>query len=366
MLLDSSNSLVPEIEQLDRFNCDAGNFYYPKTRYYGSKKRVIEWVLSLLQPLNYHTILDAFGGTGLVSLSQKIAGKKVYYNEILKSSNYTAKSILADHTAIEEKDILEFCGSVVPNFGFISKKFQGFYYTDFENSWLDGAALSLKRYAGLKNVQLTHCLLQACLQKRPFNIFHRRNLNFRLNCNRNTKFGNWKTWEKTFQELMLDAVSELGKANFRGKHTVEFLEPSDASSISSVYDLVYLDPPYISNGSGGQVDYLDRYHFLEGFVSYDTWPYLIDENSRIGNLKKSAGLYEWNRKSTFRDRLYSLVDAHKKSIVVLSYVSSGYPSQKDLISYFQKKFKKVVVSSCKLNHVLSPGSKTEIIIIGLP
>ncbi|WP_373001729.1 DNA adenine methylase [Marinobacter sp.] len=342
------------------------SFCYPRTRYYGSKKRVIEWMSEALQPLNYHTVLDAFGGTGLVSLSQKLMGKKVFYNEILDSSHYTAKSFLADKTELSQVDIIEFCDQVVPINGFISNKFRGFYYTDSENSWLDGAAKVLGDYHGLQKIQITHCLTQACLQKRPFNIFHRRNLSFRLNCRKDTNFGNWRTWERTFQELMLDSLKDLESANFRGRHSVEFLPPTDASKITGSYDLVYLDPPYISNNGHGQVDYIDRYHFLEGFVNYEKWPSMIDEKSSIGKIKKCAALYEWNRKSTFKERLFSLIDSHSESIVALSYVSGGYPSQDELVSYFQEKFSKVLFSSFQLNHVLSPGKKTEIIIVGLP
>lgn len=341
-------------------------FRYPRTRYYGSKKRVIDWVSSTLKPIKYNTVLDAFGGTGLVSLSQKVSGKKVFYNEILESSNYIAKSFLADYTALDDSDILEFCKSVVPVEGFISEKFSGFYYKDSENKWLDGAAENLASYRGLRKVQITHCLIQACLQKRPFNIFHRRNLSFRLNCNRNTKFGNWKTWERPFQELMLDSLQELKRTNFRGSHEVEFLSPSDASEIKGDFDLVYLDPPYISKNGHGQVDYVDRYHFLEGFVNYERWPSMIDEGSSLGKITKSAGLYEWNRKPTFKDRLFSLIDTHKKSIVALSYVSGEYPSQEELVNYFQEKFSKVLFSSFQLSHALSPRKKNEIIIVGLP
>lgn len=338
--------------------------YIPKTRFYGSKKRILSWITEVLKPLNYHTVLDAFGGTGLFSLTQKHAEKNVTYNDIFNWCKISAESLLSDHCTIKQQDIQSFCHQVNPVHGFISQTFKGAFYKDEENLWLDGAAHLLSMEDADRQRDLYYCLFQACLQKRPFNTFHRNNLYLRENCTRDTKFGNWRTWERTFEELMNTANEELIKTKFLGKNSTTFLNCLDASEIKSEYDLVYLDPPYVSGRS--DTDYMDRYHFLEGFCNYSEWPNKIDMSKTVRSLTKSIALKEWNHKNYFKTRLFDLINHHKKSIVVLSYVAGAYPSQDELIHFFQKTFSKTIFASTDLSHALAKTKKTEIIIVGLP
>lgn len=41
---------------------------FPATRYYGSKRKLLDWIYSGVSGLSFETVLDAFGGTGSVSL----------------------------------------------------------------------------------------------------------------------------------------------------------------------------------------------------------------------------------------------------------------------------------------------------------
>ena len=54
--------------------------YLPLTRYYGSKRRLIGWMVSEFQQYEFQTALDVFGGTSTVSLALKSLGKQVTYN----------------------------------------------------------------------------------------------------------------------------------------------------------------------------------------------------------------------------------------------------------------------------------------------
>lgn len=339
-------------------------FYAPTTRFYGSKKRILYWLVGQIKNLEYNTVLDAFGGTGLFSLTQKHAGKSVTYNDIFRWCKVSAESILSDECKTQEWDIENFCNSVIPQRGFISNTFRNAFYTDEENTWLDGAA-HLIHSGDIQNSRtIQHCLFQACLQKRPFNTFHRNNLNLRTNCTRQTKFGNWRTWERPFVELMKKANNELIKTNFIGTQPVSYLDCIDASETKSGYDLVYLDPPYVSNKS--DTDYMDRYHFLEGICEYHDWAEKIDHTKSIKSLSKTNAIKEWNHRHYFKDRLFDLIDHHKNSIVVLSYVAEAIPSQDELISFFQSAFSKTVFATTDLSHALAKTKKTEILIIGMP
>lgn len=47
------------------------NFKFPQTRYQGSKSKIVDWILESTKNLEINTILDAFGGTGVVGYNFK-------------------------------------------------------------------------------------------------------------------------------------------------------------------------------------------------------------------------------------------------------------------------------------------------------
>ena len=53
-------SLFPELE-VKKINV------FPSTRYQGSKAKFVDWIWYELSKLEFHTALDAFGGTGSVA-----------------------------------------------------------------------------------------------------------------------------------------------------------------------------------------------------------------------------------------------------------------------------------------------------------
>ena len=59
-----------------------------------------------------------------------------------------------------------------------------------------------------------HALNQACLMKRPFNLFHRKNLYIRT-ANVERQFGNKTTWETPFPTLFTRLVKEANQKRGR-------------------------------------------------------------------------------------------------------------------------------------------------------
>jgi adenine-specific DNA-methyltransferase len=337
----------------------------PITRYYGSKLRLVNWISNVVRDLKYQTVLDAFGGTGTVSLLFRAHNKDVTYNDILFSNFYSAQALLSAHSPKYRKgEIPNFLKNVTPNHGFIYDTFSGYYYTDEENAWLDGVAKAIHRIRDPQyKTDLLYCLFQACLQKRPFNLFHRKNLYIRTNNNKNTKFGNWRTWERSFEELILRAANQLSRAKSINTGTSTVLPPSDASLLPSKYDLVYIDPPYIKN-SNNALHYIDRYHFLEGLSNYSEWKNMINYQSKLLTLKPNKSTTDWNHKNTSRERLFDMIDNHSKSIVALSYAEGGYPPLDELTRHFKQTFNNVAIFRNTLSHALRKSKSREIIILG--
>jgi len=341
--------------------------FFPTTRYYGSKKRLISWISSAVKDLEFNTVLDVFGGTATVSLLFKSLGKQVAYNDILKSSSLQATALLSSGAGYSVPNLVsKFCKDVVPGFGIVSENFHDTFYTDEENEWLDGALSAL--HGGLSDLNFAdvfYCLQQACIQKRPFNLFHRKNLYLRQNNSKNTKFGNWATWERSFGELMQRASVELEKTRWKSLYEPVILPCTDAKDLTPGYDLVYLDPPYIPV-KRQDISYLERYHFLEGMAEPNTWLKKIDWKKSSRAFHKNDAIRNWNTKSTFKDNLFELVEKHKKSIVVLSYVDDAHPPLEDIERFFKDTFRVVQVHRKPISHALSSKIKTEALLIGKP
>ena len=178
---------------------------FPTTRYQGSKRKILNWLHENLKDLEFETVLDGFGGTSSCSYLFKKMGKTTTYNDNLKFNYFIGKAIIENQDVKLTEDDIKF----VLNFrkssnGFIDKFFKDCYYTEAENQWLDSIIKRIEKLTGYPENELEYkkalcyyALFQASLRKRPFNLFHRKNLYIRTNdVKRN--FGNKTTWEKSF------------------------------------------------------------------------------------------------------------------------------------------------------------------------
>jgi len=340
---------------------------FPKTRYYGSKKRVLSWIYENLKDLKFNTVLDGFGGTSSVSLLFKAMDKDVTYNDILKSNTISAKTLLLDKMPIKILEAEKFIDNIKPiKNEFISKNFKNVFYTDDENEWLDGAIKEIYNVKDLKIQRLyLYCLFQSSLMKRPYNLFHRANLNLRINKDVKRKFGNLSTWNKPFQDLMKNSLFELNTLIWDNGKKQKILTAQNIEKINKTFDLVYLDPPYVTDKNKSDT-YLKRYHFLEGLSNYDNWIYNIDYKTKIKFYNSNSINKSWEDKNIFKEKLFNLIKKHKNSIVVLSYMTNALPSIKELSKFFEENFSKVTISRQNISHALVKKERTEILIIGEP
>lgn len=338
----------------------------PNTRYYGSKKRLLPWIYNSLNKYQFNTVLDVFGGTSSVSLMFQAMQKNVRFNDALLCNCISAKVLLngkfSDKT-LNEVNI--FFGNIKLDYGgTISRNYKNIFFTDDENAWLDGAMQRIHEIssASKRNLYL-YLIVQASLMKRPFNLFHRANLNLRTAKNVERKFGNLATWERSFPKTIEKLMQDLLKLEKRDILAM-VKNPISAEKISNGYDLVYLDPPYVQKSK--KDTYWKKYHFLEGLVNYPDMESLIEKELKINQLKKNIQMEQWEEPSLFKKKLFSLIEKHKKSIVALSYMTNAIPSEDELIDFFNKTFPNVEISYYDLNHVMSKGKKTEILIVGVP
>ena len=342
---------------------------FPKTRYYGSKRRLLSWLYSELDTIDFTSVLDVFGGTACVSQLFRLMQKKVTYHDAFQFNLDVARTVLSDTLALSPGSLTSYLDSIRPCTGVVTRNFRDVFFLHQENLWIDGfmRGLDPSCFTGNQISLLKYLVYQACLKKRPFNIFHRANLTLRTNASVTRSFGNSTTWGKPFSEHITLAYQDLAPSRFHSKHDVSILCPSNASAIDGEYDLVYIDPPYVSRReSYNRDDYWRRYHFLEGLSIYESWEARLDSTSDIKMMPTPGHFVAWSRKASFREQLFQFIELHSRSIVALSYVDNGYPSCDEIQSFLDDTFGKVLLKYLNLNHALSRERRRECLWIGFP
>jgi hypothetical protein len=188
---------------------------FPTTRFQRSKVKILDWIWENVKELDFHSVLDAFGGTGSVGYMFKQKGKQVTYNDILKFNWYIGLALIENNTVkLEDKDInfLLTRHSEINYPSFVHDTFKDIYFTDEENNWIDMVVTNIELLENLYKKALAYfALSQSCIIKRPFNLFHRRNLYLRFSdVPRN--FGNKATWDKPFKEHFINFIDEVNHA----------------------------------------------------------------------------------------------------------------------------------------------------------
>ena len=336
---------------------------FPTTRYQGSKLKFVDWIWSCIKDIPFQTALDAFGGTGCVAYRLKQEGKTVTYNDLLPFNYLIGKALIENRNVVLDDWEIELLlkqqsGITYPHF--IEDTFKDIYFTDAENRWLDIVSCNIRHIDNpYKQAIAYFALFQSCIIKRPYNLFHRKNLYVRLQ-DVERSFGNKKTWDTPFEVHFRKFVKEANDAVF-DNHRFCRANNQDVFNITSPYDFVYIDTPYL-NEAGVGVDYADFYHFLNGVVDYEHWGSRIDYSSKHLRLKRTANV--WTDANRIKEAFNRLFFQFKDSILAVSYRSNGIPSIDELIGLLETQGRKVTVhQSGKIKYVLSNQHSNEVLIV---
>jgi adenine-specific DNA-methyltransferase len=338
---------------------------FPSTRYQGSKSRLADWVWEQIAHLDFHTCLDAFGGTGAVAYRLKQEGKALTYNDILRFNTIIGKALIENNKTHLSHEDVKWILKAHPDINypdFVQKTFQDIYFTDEENAWIDRVITNIHHLSDPYKFALAFfALCQSCIVKRPYNLFHRKNLYIRF-AEVERSFGNKASWDKPFEEWFRSFAEEANNAVFDNQQVNTALN-GDALDVPGEYDLVYIDTPYISK-QGVATDYRDFYHFLEGLTMYDDWAKYIDYRSKHRRLKRAAN--PWADKSRILAAFDRLFDRFKNSILVVSYRSDGIPSKAELVALLQRYKKTIRVEHYgQYQYALSKNTQSgELLVIG--
>jgi adenine-specific DNA methylase len=355
--------LVKKINQAnDLFNFDIHQF--PKTRYQGSKYKLREWIKDSLEKIDFETALDAFSGTASISYTMKEMGKKIYSNDILQFNFEISRALIENQ---EEQITKEEFEKVIRreqgvNYSyFIKDTFKDIYFLDDENEWLDITVQNILKIENkYKKSMLLWALYQSALSKRPYNLFHRKNLYIR-NANVKRNFGNKTTWDKPFEEHFYKFIKEINNAVFNNKKENRVF-CSDVFDLNISVDLIYIDTPYIPK-KGTLTHYRDFYHFLEGLSNYHNWEQYVDYSSKHRKFLPRYNI--WEDKKNIHLGFKKLIEKFKNSIIVISYRDDGIPSISEIIKILEYFGKQVSIERINYQYVLSKKQNSqEVLIIG--
>ena len=299
----------------------------PNTRYQGSKRKLLPYLYQTFSQQKFRSALDAFGGTGAVSYLLSRMGIDITYNDILPANCEIARALISPgpvHLKKADLEVLFEKQRDVAYDSYISDLFQGIYFLDQENQQLDVVAQNISRIEDpIARAEAYYLIFQSMLCKRPYNLFHRANLEMRT---RDVKrgFGNKATWDRPFIEHMKKFHIEL--ANARALHRSSTVQISNESAfkVEGEWDLVYIDTPYAKSAGQQESNYFNFYHFLDAIRDYASIPKVIQHGL------KHRPFYPFNKPwfpgedidSAFCD----LFDRFSDSALVISYRSDGYPT----------------------------------------
>ncbi len=293
---------------------------YPVLRYMGSKRRLLPWIHSVLRTIDFETAADPFVGSGCVAYLLKAMDRRVLASDFLNFPAVIASAAVENsRNQLDEASVERLLRPVTNGPDFIARTFKGIFFSPAELRFLDRVSANLKNLDHPQQRDLAlAALIRSCLKKQPRGVF--------------TVSGDLSHYDDGRRDLRLSIeehfleqveafnriVFDNGQRNTAKQADVFSLRPRGV-------DLVYLDPPYVPRADDNC--YIKRYHFLEGLSCY--WRGLrIMPETKVCKVEKPYTPFSYRRTAIEAfDRLFWL---YRKSTIVLSYSSNGFPDLPEL------------------------------------
>ena len=286
----------------------------------GSKHRLLSWIHSVLRTLDFETAADPFTGSGCVAYLLKAMNKRVLASDFLNFPAVIASATVQNSRhQLDEVAVKRLLRPVRNGPDFIARTFKDIFFSHDELRFLDRVSANLKHLKHSQQRDLARAaLLRSCLKKQPRGVFtvsgdlsryHDGRRDLRLSIK-----DHFLEQVETFNRIVFDN----GQRNTAKQADVFSLRPRGV-------DLVYLDPPYVPRSDDNC--YIKRYHFLEGLSCY--WRGLrIMPGTKVRKVEKPFTPFSYRRTAIGAfDRLFRL---YRKSTIVLSYSSNGFPELPEL------------------------------------
>lgn len=344
----------PFDDEIDLLSCQAGMDPVKVTGFMGNKYVMLDWIERQV-PKDAKTVLDAFSGGANVAYHLKRKGLKVIANDLLLFPYHIARAVVENsHETLTDEDIEKILAPNANAGTFIVDNFHGYYYTKKVLSWLDQVWANIQKLSGYKKDLALAALGNTVKAKSLYGQFHRSKINLKAEAggfkeNQLTSIPipsmveSFKRYANQLNKLVFDSGQEC-KA-FHGD-AVEAVRKFGA-------DVLYLDPPYITEFSNNDYEY--SLHFVEGLMNRWADKQLLDDNRRS---YKSRTHFD---RSSIRSLIENLASESrgKYKTVIMSYRDHAYPTEKEIKDIFAERFGQVRVKGMDVeyNIVLSKDSE---------
>ena len=304
---------------------------YPEFRYMGSKHRLLSWIHSVLDDLDFEVAADPFVGSGAVSYLMKSMDRRVVSSDFLNFSKTIAGALIENSgREIGPRVLDRLMKRRSRRAKFIEKTFNGVFYTKADLRFLDTVWSNLDDEADkrIRSMALA-ALIRSCVKRQPRGVF--------------TISGDLSHYDDGRRDLQLslaehfcEQIEVLNQAVFSNGRRNRALNVEAFDAPTRGVDLVYLDPPYVPRSDDNC--YVKRYHFLEGLSSY--WRgHEIDFSTKVRKIPKKFTPFSYRR--TAIDAFDTLFRKYREQKIVLSYSSNGFPDLDILVS-IMKRYKRSV------------------------
>ncbi|HYW84884.1 MAG TPA: DNA adenine methylase [Spirochaetia bacterium] len=301
----------------------------------GSKQKLLPWIHEVLSEFRFRSVLDGFSGSGCVSYMLKVMGKKVTANDFLTFCKTVAHATVENGVVRilpKDLDLILRKDRHAPRF--IQRTFDGIFFASSDLRFLDRVSWNTKKLLNPYSRSLVMAaLIRSCVKRQPRGVF--------------TVAGDPQKYKDGRRDVML-SIEEHFREQIEIYNSTVFdngcenraLQGSifEVPRIGHDYDLVYLDPPYVPRSDDNC--YIKRYHFLEGLACYWEGQEIL-EQSKVKKIRKKYTPFSY--RSDALSAFEQLFLSFRRSTLVLSYSSNGFPDLDYLVTLMKKVKKGVKV-----------------------
>ena len=304
---------------------------YPELRYMGSKHRLLPWLHSVLESLDFESAADPFCGSGCVSYLLKSMGRRVVASDFLNFPAVLASATIANgNRRIGRADLdtlLVARRSRAP--GFVERTFENVFFRVEDLRFIDRVSGNIERLSHEHAKSLARAsLIRACLKRQPRGVF--------------TISGDLSRYDDGRRDLALsieehfkEQIEVFNAAVFSNGYRNSARKADALKGRTPDVDLVYLDPPYVPRSDDNC--YVKRYHFLEGLSCYWTGEEMsVDHGTKVKKIPKRYTPFSYRR--TAVEAFDTMFRRFRSKTVVLSYSSNGFPDL-EVIETLLKRYK---------------------------
>ena len=307
--------------------------HFPELRYMGSKRRLLPWIASVLDTLDFETALDPFSGSNSVAYLMKAMGRRVVSSDFLNLSATIGKALIENgQSHLDGPAMRTLLAEPANTHSFIEETFTDIFYTREDLRFLDRVSGNLRQLENPYHQALAmSALMRSCVKRQPRGVFT-------ISGDLSKYDDGRRDLQLSIEEHFFEQVEAFNEAVFANGRRNRATRQDVFKVPTRNVDLVYLDPPYVPRSDDNC--YIKRYHFLEGLSCY--WQGLdIDYSTKVRKIPKRFTPFSYRREAI--DAFRRLFKRFAKQTIVLSYSSNGYPDLDQLVALMEETKREVRV-----------------------